>query len=259
MYVGGNPFAFVDPLGMGAVEDPTEPALSEVASDPGEAQRIERRARTRWQKFFHPWETIHDLIYTDASEERYQRGRALDGAVTPAPLVAETMNQIVQATLQASGMLWLWFTANVGTTPPPAAPPAPAGPGGLIHLTSPANAASIESSGTIIGQSAGIYASPASVANSSSLSLTLRTGVTSTGASVQIPASAASAFSQPVPIGLLTSWQRLAGNHYTARGNLNLATGTFTRAGVNLNQLTFYGVDLTLNAAVITTINASQD
>jgi hypothetical protein len=250
----------VDPLGMGAVEDPTEPALSEVVSDPGEAQRNERRARPLWSKLLHPWQTIHDLMWTDASEERYQRSRADAAPVQPTNwVVGEMMDHVVQGTPRKSGMLWLWFMANVGMAPPPATPPAPAGPGGLIHLTSPANAASIESSGTIIGQSAGIYASPASVANSSSLSLTLRTGVTSTGASVQIPASAASAFSQPVPIGLLTSWQRLAGTHYTARGNLNLATGTFTRAGVNLNQLTFYGVDLTLNAAVVTTINASQD
>jgi hypothetical protein len=33
------------------------------------------------------------------------------------------------------------------------------------------------------------------------------------------------------------------GTQYTARGSLDLATGTFVRTGVNWNQAIIYGVD----------------
>jgi hypothetical protein len=125
--VGGTPLAWGDPGGMGAVEGATDPQRSEVAPDPGEAQRIERRARPLWKKLLHPWETIQDLMWTEGSEERYQRSIALEGRVQPTdPGVGDLLNEIVEATPQTSGMLWLWFMGNAGTAPRPVAP-APAG------------------------------------------------------------------------------------------------------------------------------------
>jgi hypothetical protein len=43
------------------------------------------------------------------------------------------------------------------------------------------------------------------------------------------------------------------GTQFTARGVLNLATGAFTRTGLNWTQLGWYGIDIGLDAVGIAT------
>jgi hypothetical protein len=129
MYVGGNPFAFVDPWGMAAEDNPTGGRRGALyrrcgffACTPVSGSEITDRSNaglpalpSELSSLVRPWQTIHDVIWTDATEERYQRSTELDAHVQVAPLVDETMNQIVEATPQAAATTWLWFVGNVGT------------------------------------------------------------------------------------------------------------------------------------------------
>jgi hypothetical protein len=112
---------------------------------------------------------------------------------------------------------------------------------GLVHLTSSSNAASIARSGELIGSN---YAGPASNAMSSGWGVTAATGLNpGTYAAVTIPAAAQGVFTPVRGIGPLTGWQASMGQVYTASGSLNLATGAFSRTGMNMGQATFYGLD----------------
>jgi hypothetical protein len=81
----------------------------------------------------------------------------------------------------------------------------------------------------------------------------LRTGLGSGSATagVPIPTGAAGAFARPIPIGPITAWQRAFGTQYTAAGTLDLAAGTFARAGVNWNQVGIYAYDAAITGTVI--------
>ena len=67
---------------------------------------------------------------------------------------------------------------------------------------------------------------------------------------VPIPQAAQGAFSTVKPIGLGTGWQYLTGQQYTAKGVLDLTTGTFVRQGVNWSQVGWYGADVGIDAAI---------
>jgi len=125
----------------------------------------------------------------------------------------------------------------------------PGATGRLVHLTDAAAGASINSSGKLIGN---IYVGPLSNAESSGLGVTLRTGLAPSAyeVAVPIPQAAQGALSSVRPIGPLTSWQWWTGQQYTARGVLDLGTGTFVRHGVNWNQALIYSYDVGFDAAV---------
>ncbi len=55
--------------------------------------------------------------------------------------------------------------------------------------------------------------------------------------------SAASRFTPVAAFGPFSTLQAFGRHFYTANGSLNLATGAFTRSGVNWNQMFFYGTD----------------
>jgi hypothetical protein len=121
---------------------------------------------------------------------------------------------------------------------------------GLVHLTGAGNA--IAESGVLIGRQ-GIYATSLETASKTGLDLTLRTGVSesSATAAVRIPAAAQGAFTSPTPIGPITAWQRAFGTQYTAAGTIDLATGAFTRSGVNWNQAFLYSVDAAFTGTAV--------
>jgi hypothetical protein len=52
-------------------------------------------------------------------------------------------------------------------------------------------------------------------------------------------------------LGPITLWQRLTGQQFTAAGSLNMATGAFTRTGVNWDQLIFYGIDVAFTGSAV--------
>ena len=130
---------------------------------------------------------------------------------------------------------------------------APAETGRLVHLTNADAGASINSSGTLIGNT---YAGPLSNAEASGLGVTCRTGLSPSAyeVAVPIPSSAQGAFSAVRPIGPVTGWQWATGQQYTARGVLDLGTGAFVRQGVNWNQAMLYSIDVGLDAMGGTTL-----
>jgi RHS repeat-associated protein len=113
---------------------------------------------------------------------------------------------------------------------------------GLVHLTTTERAAAITSEQLLKGSS---YAGPSANATAEGLAITARTGLlpSQAQAAVQIPNQAAGAFSKVIPVGPFTGWQRFTGAVYTDKGVLNLATGAFTRQGLNGSQMFFYGAD----------------
>jgi RHS repeat-associated protein len=121
---------------------------------------------------------------------------------------------------------------------------------GLVHMTDAASAASITESSMIRGP---VYALPRSTAGEIGPTMTARTGLglEKHAAGVPIPRTALPAFKQPVPIGPITTWQRLAGTRYTSAGTLDLASGTFTTTGPNRNQAWLYAVDIFIDSTVI--------
>ena len=121
--------------------------------------------------------------------------------------------------------------------------------GGLTHLTNDANAGRIMYVGELAGNN---YAGPLANAGKSGWGVTAATGLSpGVYASVDVPAAAASAFSPIRGIGPITSWQAMTGQVYTANGTLSLSSGAFSRAGTNLGQATFYGLDAGINGARI--------
>jgi hypothetical protein len=104
-----------------------------------------------------------------------------------------------------------------------------------------------------LGLPSNVYAGPASNASHSSWSLTARTGLNPGGnyKPVFIPEAGEAAFRQVTPVGVFTSWQRLTGQQYTARGIMDVSTGAFTRTGVNWNQALIYGGDAAVTAGGI--------
>jgi RHS repeat-associated protein len=119
--------------------------------------------------------------------------------------------------------------------------------GGLVHMTTPGNAASIAQNGQLIGNN---FAGPVANASASSAGLALRTGLgAGSNAAVAIPSQAAGAFAPVVGIGPFTTWQASMGHMYTANGSLSLATGAFARAGVNTTQAGWYGMDAMFTGA----------
>jgi RHS repeat-associated protein len=132
----------------------------------------------------------------------------------------------------------------------PAASPQP-----LVHLTTGQNAAGINATTTLIGNT---YAGPLSNAQASGIGITVRTGLSPSTyqAAVRIPDIARPAFTPVRPVGPLTTWQYMTGQHYTANGVLNLSTGAFTRLGVNTNQVLIYSVDVLLDITVATSVGA---
>jgi hypothetical protein len=129
----------------------------------------------------------------------------------------------------------------------------------LVHLTGAGQ--EITESGLLLGRN-GIYATTEATAARSGVSLTMRTGLTSSSATsaIMIPESAAAAFSRPIPIGVLSGWQRAVGTQYSAAGTLDLASGRFTQTGVNWNQVGLYTIDTVVTGSVvgITAVMASD-
>ena len=122
--------------------------------------------------------------------------------------------------------------------------------GRLVHMSGAAD--DVLSSGKL-GLPSNNYAGPASNAGRSGWSLTSRTGLNPNGtySPVPIPAAGEAAFSEVVPIGPVTAWQRLTGQQYTARGILDLNTGAFTRSGLNWNQVGIYSFDAAVTGTAI--------
>jgi hypothetical protein len=120
---------------------------------------------------------------------------------------------------------------------------------GLVHLTSAENAVNIVRTGELAGSN---YAGPASNALREGWGVTAATFQNpGTYAAVSIPAAAEGAFSAVRGVGPITSVQAAMGQVYTAAGTLNLATGAFARAGVNMGQATLYGIDAAFTGARI--------
>jgi hypothetical protein len=122
--------------------------------------------------------------------------------------------------------------------------------GRLVHMSE--SAGTINASGRL-GLPSNNYAGPASNAGRSGWSLTSRTGLSPSGnyGAVPIPTAGEAAFSKVVPIGPMTTWQRLTGQQYTARGVMDLSTGAFSRSGVNWNQIGIYGTDAAITGGAI--------
>jgi hypothetical protein len=59
------------------------------------------------------------------------------------------------------------------------------------------------------------------------------------------------ALSKVVPIGPMTTWQRITGLQFTARGVMDLNSGAFERSGVNWNQIGMYGMDAAITGGAI--------
>jgi RHS repeat-associated protein len=112
---------------------------------------------------------------------------------------------------------------------------------GLVHMTTPSNAASIAQNSQLVGNN---FAGPVSNAFTSSVGLALRTGLgAGSNAAIGISSKSAGAFSPVLGIGPITTWQASMGHVFTANGSLNVATGAFARAGINTTQATWYSVD----------------
>jgi hypothetical protein len=103
----------------------------------------------------------------------------------------------------------------------------------------------IRSSGRL-GLPGDLYAGPASNAELAGWALTRRTGLNPTGnfEPIFIPKAAEAAFRRPIPVGPVTTWQRLTGQQFAPRGVIDLGTGAFTRTGVNRTQAMWYSVDV---------------
>jgi hypothetical protein len=126
--------------------------------------------------------------------------------------------------------------------------------GRLVHLTNARAGASIDQSGTLVGN---VYAGPLSNAGQTGLGVTVRTGLSPSAyeVAVPVPQAARGAFSGVTPIGPLTTWQYFFGQHYTACGTLSLESGEFLVQGANLNQAMFYLLDTGVTGGTVVLIN----
>lgn len=113
----------------------------------------------------------------------------------------------------------------------------------LVHMSEASGA--IRGSGRL-GLPSDLYAGPAANAKLSGWPLTARTGLSPGGnfKPIFIPQAAEGAFARPVPVGIVTGWQRVTGQQYAARGIIDLGTGQFTRTGVNRTQALWYTIDV---------------
>jgi hypothetical protein len=108
-------------------------AFFEVDPDLSEAQLRERAESSFLSDLIRPWDQLHSLIWSDASEARYQRSVALDARVEPTnALVGDMVNHVVEGTPAASGMLWVLFAGSVNTATRAAAAGAPAAGAGRV-------------------------------------------------------------------------------------------------------------------------------
>jgi RHS repeat-associated protein len=124
----------------------------------------------------------------------------------------------------------------------------------LVHLTDTAGKAGIDASGQIIGRQ-GIFAVPESVANESTFSKVLRTGLAPgrTTQAVPIPEAATELFKRPTPIGPYSAWKYFGGTYYAAPGAINTTTGAFTKGSSLIGpRLLIYGPDGILYAGAAT-------
>ncbi|SNX67457.1 RHS repeat-associated protein [Cereibacter ovatus] len=122
----------------------------------------------------------------------------------------------------------------------------------LVHLSTAENTAAMVSTQTL-GRGGTIYAGPSGLATASDAQVLLRTGLTGsqTPNVLLIPERAAGAFQTPTVIGPMTAWQRMSGTvHSVGAGEINLATGLFTRTGAATNQIVIQGIDVTMVAGV---------
>ena len=125
----------------------------------------------------------------------------------------------------------------------------------LVHMTEAGDA--IRSSGKL-GLPGDLYVGPASNAELSGWALTKRTGLSPSGKfePIFIPEAAAAAFRRPIPVGPVTTWQRLTGQQYAPRGVIDLGTGDFMRTGVNRSQASWYTIDVGITGAAAGTAGA---
>lgn len=118
----------------------------------------------------------------------------------------------------------------------------------LVHLTDPQGATGIGSSNVLRG-SQGIYALPAGAQNQNAAVRVLRTLLrpAQTNSSVLVNPNASGVFRQPVPMGPLSTYQRLMGVYRAPAGQINQLTGAFTPSASRLANITGqffpYGVD----------------
>lgn len=127
----------------------------------------------------------------------------------------------------------------------------------LVHLTTAESAEAIVTTQTL-GRGGTIYAGQAGLATATDAQVALRTGVagSQSTSAILIPERAAGAFQTPTVLGPLTAWQRVSGTvHSVGAGEINLATGAFTRTGVATNQLAFQGVDV----AIVSSVRAAPE
>lgn len=244
-YADGNPVSLIDPFGLWSWTQ-TFGVLRAVGGAFEVAAGATLGAATSWTGIGAVGGglvAVHGLDQIQAGIRQAIGGNQVD-SVTSSGLQAAGMSRTA-ANLTDAGI------SIIGTAGASAAPAilgrgtGAAGP--LVHLTDSAGAAGINASGNLIGRG-GIYAGPLENAAASGAGVTWRTGMQAAdyAAAVRIPAAAEGAFSQVTPVGLLTGWQRITGQAYTAGGSLNLATGAFTQTGVNWGQVTFQTLDAML-------------
>jgi len=118
----------------------------------------------------------------------------------------------------------------------------------LIHLTDSAGQSGITTSGALRG-SQGIYALPSHTVSEGTAMRVLRTLLrpSQTSHVVSVPENASGLFRQPLPIGPLSTYQRLMGVSRTPAGSISMLTGDFAASGNSLANITGqffpYGID----------------
>ena len=116
-YVGGDPVNLWDPWGLAAAATRANSAYVVVDPDLSEAQLRQRAVLAVLSDLPRPWDRVHDLIWTDESEARYQQSIALDARVEPTnALVGDMLNHVVEGTPAASGMLWVFMGSGANPT-----------------------------------------------------------------------------------------------------------------------------------------------
>ena len=157
------------------------------------------------------------------------------------PRVAETIGVVTDVGIGVGGSFAVGALSRVGP-----------GAAQLVHLTSTDGAATIRASETL-GLGRTVYAGSESLRSARGWSILARTGLRPSQATevILLPSRANSSFLVVQSIGPFSGWQRLSGTVFSAgAGTFNLATGTFTRTGVAVNQLLIYGTDAAIMATV---------
>ncbi|WAS96883.1 eCIS core domain-containing protein [Nannocystis punicea] len=109
----------------------------------------------------------------------------------------------------------------------------------LVHLTDTAGKTGITASG-VLRQSQGIYAVPAKTVSEGTALRVFRTLLrpSRTAHPIPIPEGSGGLFSQPLPIGPISTYQRLVGVYRAPAGAIELATGSFTPSTNSLANIT---------------------